>query len=52
VIPADHKWFARLAAAAIIADTLIGIDPRYPAVADDVREAMLRERAELVAGVG
>jgi PPK2 family polyphosphate:nucleotide phosphotransferase len=52
VIPADNKWFARLAAAAIIADTLIGIDPHYPAVADGVREAMLQERAKLVAGSG
>jgi PPK2 family polyphosphate:nucleotide phosphotransferase len=52
VLPADHKWFAQLAAAAVIADTLIHIDPQYPAVAEDVREAMLRERAELMAEDG
>jgi PPK2 family polyphosphate:nucleotide phosphotransferase len=51
VLPADHKWFAQLAAAAIIADTLIGIDPRYPTVTEDARQAMLRERAELVADI-
>src|SRR5207253_5117764 len=37
VIPADHKWFSRLAAAAILTMTLAEIDPRYPEVADEVR---------------
>jgi len=32
VIPADRKWFARTAAAAVIANTLIEIDPRYPRI--------------------
>jgi PPK2 family polyphosphate:nucleotide phosphotransferase len=32
VIPADRKWFARTAAAAVIANTLIEIDPRYPSI--------------------
>jgi len=32
VIPADRKWFARTAAAAVIANTLIEIDPRYPTI--------------------
>ncbi|HEY7485820.1 MAG TPA: polyphosphate kinase 2 family protein [Streptosporangiaceae bacterium] len=49
VLPADHKWFAQLAAAAIIADTLIGIDPQFPTVSADEREAMQEERAKLVA---
>ncbi len=30
VIPADRKWFARTAAAAVIANALIEIDPQYP----------------------
>ena len=30
VIPADRKWFARIAAAAVIAHALIDIDPKYP----------------------
>jgi len=47
VIPADHKWFARLAAGAVIADTLIGIDPRFPTVSEADRRAMLKERAGL-----
>lgn len=30
VLPADHKWFARIAAAAVLVDTLMTIDPRFP----------------------
>jgi PPK2 family polyphosphate:nucleotide phosphotransferase len=49
VIPADHKWFARVCAAAILAHTLIEIDPRYPVVSADQRRQMLRARDELLA---
>jgi PPK2 family polyphosphate:nucleotide phosphotransferase len=35
VIPADRKWFARIAAAAVIAHTLIDIDPQYPTLSED-----------------
>ena len=35
VIPADRKWFARIAAAAVIAHALIDIDPQYPTLDDD-----------------
>ena len=49
VIPADHKWFMRIAASAVILDTLIDIDPRYPVLTDDARVAMLAARAELLA---
>ena len=30
VLPADHRWFTRICAAAVIAATLIEIGPRYP----------------------
>jgi PPK2 family polyphosphate:nucleotide phosphotransferase len=30
VIPADHKWFAHIAAGAVIVDALAKIDPHYP----------------------
>jgi len=50
VIPADHKWFARIAAAAVIADTLMKIDPRYPELDEtsvgqlgEVREQLMAE---------
>ena len=32
VIPADNKWFTRLAVAAAIVDTLDGLDLAYPKV--------------------
>ena len=49
VIPADHKWFARICAAAILARTLIEIDPQYPAVSTDQRAELLTVKAELEA---
>ena len=49
VIPADNKWFARVAAAGVIANALIEMDPRYPTVSDEARDALLAARAELVA---
>jgi len=49
VIPADHKWFARLCAAAILVDTLMGIDPRYPEVSTERREELLVIKGELEA---
>ena len=36
VIPADRKWFRNLAVATILADTMAGLKPKYPPVADDV----------------
>jgi PPK2 family polyphosphate:nucleotide phosphotransferase len=49
VIPADHKWFARIAVSAVIANELIELDPRFPKV-DDEQLAQLEEiRAELEA---
>ena len=30
VVPADHKWFARICAGAVLAQTLIEIDPAVP----------------------
>jgi PPK2 family polyphosphate:nucleotide phosphotransferase len=47
VIPADRKWFARVAAAAVIANALIEVDPRYPVVDDAVRAELLSAKAEL-----
>ena len=47
VIPADHKWFARLAAASVLMDTLIDIDPQIPKVDAEAREELAAARAEL-----
>jgi PPK2 family polyphosphate:nucleotide phosphotransferase len=48
VVPADHKWFARLATAAILAQALIDIDPQYPQMDSSVRQQMAQHRAALV----
>lgn len=42
VIPADHKWFARVAIADVIVKTLKGLKLKYPAVTDAQR-AQLEE---------
>jgi PPK2 family polyphosphate:nucleotide phosphotransferase len=47
VIPADHKWYARICASAILADTLMRIDPQYPAVSDEARAELQKARAQL-----
>ncbi len=49
VIPADHKWFARLCAAAIIANALFEIDPRFPKVTTEARQALRDTKLELEA---
>ena len=49
VIPADHKWFARAAAAAVIIDALKTIDPRYPKVDDATRRDLAEAKKELEA---
>jgi len=47
VIPADRKWFARLCAGAVLAHTLIELDPRYPEVSEQARQQLQRARREL-----
>ena len=49
VIPADRKWFARVAVAAVLVDALMEIDPRYPAVDDEQRRTLLQIKEELEA---
>jgi PPK2 family polyphosphate:nucleotide phosphotransferase len=49
VVPADHKWFARVATAGILIDALAEIDPRYPELDDTARAVMADARRELTA---
>jgi PPK2 family polyphosphate:nucleotide phosphotransferase len=49
VIPADHKWFGRLATASIVLDALGRIDPQIPRLDAHQREELAAARAELVA---
>jgi PPK2 family polyphosphate:nucleotide phosphotransferase len=48
VVPADHKWFTRLATAAILVSTLAEIDPRYPRADPETLQAMAEARADLL----
>ena len=47
VIPADDKPFARVAAAGVLAHTLIEIDPRFPKVSQEARDALQVTKGEL-----
>ena len=47
VIPADRKWFARIAAAAVIAHALIDIDPKYPTLDDDALRDLRAVKVQL-----
>jgi PPK2 family polyphosphate:nucleotide phosphotransferase len=49
VIPADDKPFARVAAAGVLAHTLIEINPRYPKVPKEVQEDLQAQKTALEA---
>ena len=49
VIPADRKWFARTAVAAVIANALIEIDPQYPQLDDEARRDLDQAKRALEA---
>jgi PPK2 family polyphosphate:nucleotide phosphotransferase len=49
VIPADRKWFARIAAAAVLVHALMEIDPRFPVVNEDTQRALVDIRRDLEA---
>ena len=48
VIPADDKPFARVAAASVIANALIEIDPQFPTASDAAKADMAAAKAELL----
>jgi PPK2 family polyphosphate:nucleotide phosphotransferase len=49
VIPADHKWFERIAAAAVIVDALMQIDPQYPKPTPQQKRELEQAQRELLA---
>ena len=49
VIPADHKWFARICVSAVLAHTLMDIDPHYPVVDAAKRKDLAETKALLEA---
>jgi len=52
VVPADHKWFARVAVAAVIVDALAQIDPHYPKLSAAALAELAQARARLQADAG
>jgi PPK2 family polyphosphate:nucleotide phosphotransferase len=50
IIPADNKWYARLAIASVIHRVLSKLDIDYPVVSDKQRAALAQARAELMNG--
>jgi PPK2 family polyphosphate:nucleotide phosphotransferase len=49
VIPADRKWFARICVSAVLAHTLMELDPRYPVLDEQGRAGLVAARAALEA---
>ncbi len=49
VVPADRKWFARICVSAILAHTLMEIDPQYPVLNDEARASLVSAKAALEA---
>jgi PPK2 family polyphosphate:nucleotide phosphotransferase len=49
VIPADRKWFARTAAAAVLVRALMEIDPRFPTVSPQQHEVLIEVKQRLEA---
>ncbi len=49
VIPADHKWFARICVSSVIANSLIDLDPQYPTVSRDDKRALAAAKKVLEA---
>ncbi len=47
IIPADHKWFTRLAVVSAICETLDNLKLRYPTVSKEQMEALLAAKAEM-----
>jgi PPK2 family polyphosphate:nucleotide phosphotransferase len=52
VVPADHKWFSRLATAAVLVTALDAIHPEYPAADPADADQMAQVRRELEADLG
>ena len=51
VVPADHKWYARLIVSRIVLETLKEINPDFPTVDDEEMKKMKDYRESLVASM-
>ncbi|MBQ9457891.1 MAG: polyphosphate kinase 2 family protein [Bacilli bacterium] len=52
VVPADHKWFARLLVSRIVKKTLEEIDPKFPVLDQGTQESLADYRAKLIESLG
>ncbi len=52
VVPADHKWFARLLVSRIVKKTLEEINPQYPPLDEETKAALQEYRAKLIDSLG
>jgi PPK2 family polyphosphate:nucleotide phosphotransferase len=50
VVPADHKWFGRLAVAAALVDALNTLNPQFPQLGKDAQKELADARAALEKG--
>jgi PPK2 family polyphosphate:nucleotide phosphotransferase len=51
VVPADHKWFARLCVSAVLLEALVELDPQFPSVPAEQRRQEDEAKAALQAEV-
>jgi hypothetical protein len=49
VVPADRKWFARICVSAIVAKTLMDIDPQFPVLDQAAKDDLAAVRDQLLA---
>jgi PPK2 family polyphosphate:nucleotide phosphotransferase len=47
IIPADDKWYARLAIASVITETFEALDIHYPSISDAQKAALQKARTQL-----
>ena len=52
VVPADHKWFARLLVSRIVKKTLEEIDPQYPTLDEQTAASLQEYREKLIKSLG
>jgi PPK2 family polyphosphate:nucleotide phosphotransferase len=49
VVPADHKWFARLCVSAVLLEALMELDPQFPSLPAEERREEDKARVSLLA---
>lgn len=47
IVPADHKWFTRLAVAAVLYYTMEKLNLAYPTVSEEQKQALIAAKEEL-----